>query len=137
APPVEDDRGSSDALRILIVDDHASVRSALRHLFQTRRDFSVVGDASNGFDAIARAHTLRPDVILMDVAMPYMDGVEATARIRTELPDLQIGALSMQAQTDGVHPIQLAGATSYFVKDIDTERLIDCLLALHASRRAR
>jgi PAS domain S-box-containing protein len=127
-------RASSDALRILIVDDHAAVRSALRDMLNERPQLSVVGDASNGFEAIAHAHTLRPDVILMDVAMPHMDGIEATRRIHAELPHIQIFGLSMQPRSAAAHAIEQAGADSFFVKGIDTERLIDRLLIVHASR---
>jgi CheY-like chemotaxis protein len=127
---------SGDALRILIVDDHAAVRSALRRVLDDRPQLSVVGDASNGFEAIAHAYTLQPDVILMDVAMPHMDGVEATARIRAELPHIQILGVSMQARSEAAHAIERAGAAGFFVKGSDTQRLIDHLLTLHASRGA-
>ena len=125
---------SADPLRILIVDDHAAVRGAVRRALQRRPQFSVVGDASNGLEAIAHAHTLRPDVILMDVVMPLMDGVEATTRIHADLPDIEILGLSMLARTETVHAIEQAGAAAYFVKGVDTQRLIDHLLVLHASR---
>ena len=87
-------------------------------------------------DTAAHAQTLRPDVILMDVAMPHMDGIEATRRIRAELPDIQILALSMQPRSTAAHAIEEAGAQRFFVKGIDTERLIDHLLVFHASRVA-
>ena len=91
--------------------------------FSTQRpQLSVVGDASNGFEAIAHAHALRPDVILMDIAMPHMDGIEATARIRAELPDIQILGLSMQPRSAAAHAIEQAGAAGFFVKGIDTQR---------------
>jgi PAS domain S-box-containing protein len=139
APPLGEaatraDRASAGALRILIVDDHRAVRTALREMIHERPQLSVVGDASNGLEAIASAHALRPDVILMDVAMPHMDGVEATARIHAELPTIRILGLSMQARSDTVHAIEHAGAAGFFVKGIDTQRLIDHLLAFHASR---
>jgi len=127
----------AEALKILIVDDHAAVRSAVRRALQARPQFSVVGDASNGLEAIAHAHTLHPDVILMDVVMPLMDGVEATARIHADLPDIEILGLSMLARTDSVHAIEQAGAAAYFVKGVDTQRLIDHLLVRHASRGMR
>ena len=130
----EDDRGAAGALRIVIVDDHAAVRSALRDTLHKRPQLSVVGDASDGLEAIARAHTLRPDVILMDITMPHMDGVEATARIHAELPGIQIFGLSMQARSETVHAIEHAGAGGFFVKGADIQRLIDHLLVLHAAR---
>ena len=133
ASAVDDDRVSTDALRILIVDDHPPVRRALREMLHQRPQLSVVGEASNGFEAIAHAHTLRPDVILMDVAMPHMDGVEATARIRTELPNIRILVLSMLDRHETTDAIEHAGAAGFFVKGTDTQRLIDHLLAFHAS----
>jgi PAS domain S-box-containing protein len=133
---VDDERASPDALRILIVDDHPAVRRALREMLHRRPQLSVVGDASNGFEAIAHAHTLRPDVILMDVSMPHMDGVEATARIRAELPHIQILGVSMLARNETADAIEHAGAAAFFVKGTDTQRLIDHLLAFHASRDA-
>jgi PAS domain S-box-containing protein len=134
APPGDTGRRSPDAVRILIVDDHAGVRSALRDMLHQRPQLSVVGDASNGFEAIAQAHTLRPDVILMDIAMPHMDGIEATTRIRAELPDIQILGLSMQPRSAAADAIEQAGAAAFFVKGTDTQRLIEHLLGLHALR---
>src|SRR5204862_3596107 len=122
-----------DALRILIVDDHPAVRRALRELLHQRPQFTVVGEASNGFEAIAHTHALQPDVILMDVAMPHMDGVEATAQIRRELPDIRILGLSMLSRNEIADALELAGATGVFVKGTDTQRLIDYLLDLHAA----
>jgi PAS domain S-box-containing protein len=133
---VDDNRASADALRILIVDDHPAVRRALREMLHQRPQFSVVGDASNGFEAIAYAHTLRPDVILMDVSMPHMDGVEATARISAELSGIRILGVSMLARSETADALEHAGAAGFFVKGTDTQRLIDHLLALHASRDA-
>ncbi len=133
---VYDDHASPDALRILIVDDHPPVRRALREMLHQRPQLSVVGDAANGFEAITHAHRLRPDVILMDVSMPHMDGVEATTRIRSELPDIRILGVSMLARNETADAIEHAGAAGFFVKGTDTQRLIDHLLAFHASRTA-
>ena len=136
-PAGDNDRASPDALRILIVDDHAGVRSALRDILHQRPQLSVVGDAANGFEAIAHAHVLQPDVILMDVAMPYMDGIEATTRIRAELPDIQILGLSMQPRSAAADAIEQAGAAAFFVKGTDTQRLIEHLLGMQALRPSR
>jgi PAS domain S-box-containing protein len=133
---VYDDHASPDALRILIVDDHPPVRRALREMLHQRPQLSVVGDAANGFEAITHAHRLRPDVILMDVSMPHMDGVEATARIRSELPNIRILGVSMLTRNETADAIEQAGAAGFFVKGTDTQRLIDHLLAFHASRTA-
>jgi PAS domain S-box-containing protein len=131
---VQDNGGAAPgALRILIVDDHAAVRSAFRDILNEQPQLSVVGDASNGFEAIASAHTLRPDVILMDIAMPHMDGVEATMRIHSELPDILILGLSMQPRNAAAVAMEQAGARGFFVKGIDTKRLIEHLLAVQAA----
>ena len=128
---------SEPALRILIVDDHASVRRVFRDLLQERREFVVVGDACNGIEGIAQARALRPDVILMDISMPHMDGIEATRRIRAELPFIQILGLSSQLWMEPVHPIEVAGAAGYFVKGVDMQRLIEHMLVIHASLALR
>jgi DNA-binding NarL/FixJ family response regulator len=106
-------------------------------VLQERLELCVVGEASNGLEAIALAHALRPDVILMDISMPRMDGVEATRRIHAELPPIQILGLSMQVRTETRHPIEHAGASGFFVKGADTQRLIDHLLGVHAAMIAR
>jgi len=126
--PVE----SSRPLRILLVDDHAPLRNALRELLQARSELSVVGDAADGLEAIVQAHALHPEVVLMDVSMPRMDGVEATRRIRAELPFVQVLGLSIHSRTGDLHPIEQAGAVGFFTKGADTRRLIDRLLAIHA-----
>lgn len=124
------------ALRVLVVDDHPTMRNTLREIIQERPQLSVIGDASNGFEAVACAHTLKPDVIVMDVAMPHMDGVEATARIHAALPDIEILGLSMHARSEAGQAIEQAGAVDFFVKGTDTQRLVDRLLRIHASRSA-
>jgi len=123
---------SPTALRILIVDDHAPVRKALRNVLQARRELVVVGDATNGFEAIEQARALRPDVILMDISMPKMDGIEATRRLRAEFPSIQVLGVSSHPRTEPLHPIEEAGAAGYFVKGIDTQHLIDHVLRIHA-----
>jgi len=92
-----------------------------------------VGEAADGLQAIAAARALRPDVILMDVSMPRMDGVEATRRIRAELPFIQILGLSTQVKTEDLHSIELVGAAGFFNKGVDTQLLVDHLMALHAT----
>ena len=121
------------ALRILIVDDHAGVRKAFRQILEERAQLHIVGEATNGLEAIAQAHALRPDVILMDVSMPQMDGIEATTRLRAELPSIEILGMSMQPGAEVRQAIGDAGASGFFVKDLDTPRLIEHLLVLHAN----
>jgi len=125
------------ALRILIADDHALVRTAFRQLLQQRAEFCVVGEAATGVQAVAEAHALRPDVILMDVSMPEMDGVEAARRLRAALPSVEILGLSTQPRPPDRHAIEHAGASDFFTKGVDTERLIDRLLVIHSDRTTR
>jgi PAS domain S-box-containing protein len=124
---------ASVALRILIVDDHAKMRAALRAVLD-RAEFDVVGEAADGLEAIAQARALEPDVILMDVSMPRLDGIETTRRLCREFPFTQILGVSMQARTDS-HPILQAGAAELFTKGDDIPRLVDYLLSIHTSRR--
>jgi CheY-like chemotaxis protein/anti-sigma regulatory factor (Ser/Thr protein kinase) len=119
------------ALKILIVDDHAGMRDALRKLLK-RPEFEVVGDAGDGVEAIAQARALQPDVVLMDVAMPRMDGVEATRRLCGEFPFIQILGLSAQSRIGERHEIEQAGAVGFFTKAADMRRVLDRLLSIYA-----
>jgi DNA-binding NarL/FixJ family response regulator len=132
----EADEAAADALRILVVDDHDIMRSTLCEIIGERPQLLVVGEAANGLEAIARAHALRPEVIIMDVAMPAMDGIDATTRIHAELPSIEILSLSMQPASEADPAIERAGAAGFFVKGTDPQRLVDHLMRLHAARRA-
>jgi DNA-binding NarL/FixJ family response regulator len=99
---------------------------------QERSELHVVGEAADGLEAIAAARELQPDIILMDISMPRMDGVEATRRIRAELPGIQILGLSTHVKTEDLHSIEMVGAAGFFTKGVDTQRLIDHLIAVHA-----
>jgi CheY-like chemotaxis protein len=124
---------AAHALRILIVDDHPLVREVFRDILEERPELRVVGGASGGVEAIAMAHALRPDVILMDVSMPDLDGIEATRRLREELPFITVLGLSMHPRTHALHAIEQAGAAGFFTKGVDTQRLIDHLLFMQAA----
>jgi PAS domain S-box-containing protein len=127
-------RASLDAIRILIVDDHAAVRKVLRETLHRWPELRVVGEAANGLEAIVEVEALRPHVVLMDISMPLMDGIDATRQLRAAYPSVQIFGLSMQQRPEGRHPIEEAGAGGFFVKGVDTQRLIDQLLEVHAAR---
>jgi CheY-like chemotaxis protein len=92
-----------------------------------------VQEAGNGRDALAEARRERPTAVLMDVNMPVMDGVEATRRIRAELPFIQIIALTTIARADSKHAIERMGAAAFFTKGVETQRLIDQLMMFHAA----
>ena len=108
---------------ILLVDDHRIVREGLRTLLGQQPDLEVVGEAADGRDAVAQARILRPDVIVMDIAMPELNGVEATRLILAESPQVRIVALSMYADRRFVAEILRAGALGYVLKDGAFEEL--------------
>ncbi|HJK95195.1 MAG TPA: response regulator transcription factor [Polyangiaceae bacterium LLY-WYZ-15_(1-7)] len=103
-------------IRVLLADDHTIVREGLRALLAEESDFEVVGEASDGREAVALAEELAPDVVVMDLAMPKLNGVDATARIRKACPDTQVVVLSMHATAAHVRPALRAGARGYLVK---------------------
>jgi NarL family two-component system response regulator LiaR len=105
------------AVRLLVVDDHPVVRQGLRTFLETRPDFEVVGEAGDGDTAVAEAARLQPDVILMDLVMPGVDGLEAIGRIRAANPSARILVLTSFASADQVLPALRAGAAGYLLKD--------------------
>jgi two-component system, NarL family, response regulator LiaR len=111
------------AISVLITDDHAVVRQGL-HMFLSRDpDLLVVGEASNGQEALQLARELKPDVVLMDLLMPVMDGIEATGAIRDELPEVEVIALTSVLEDASVTGAVRAGAIGYLLKDTDAEEL--------------
>ena len=113
-------------IRVLLVDDHPSVRKGLSRLLDTEADMEVVGEAADGTLAIKMAHALRPDVVLMDINMPVMNGIEATRTIRAQCPQVQVIGMSI---TDQAQPLLDAGAVSYVSKAEDPRRLLAAIRA--------
>lgn len=118
-------------IRLLVVDDHPVVRQGLRTFLETRPDFLVVGEAADGETAVAEAVRLRPDVILMDLVMPGVDGLEAIARIRTAQPEAPILVLTSFASADQVLPALRAGAAGYLLKDAAPGEVEAAIRAVH------
>jgi len=112
------------SIRILIADDHAIVRKGIRALLATEADIEVVGEAADGKEAVEKAERLHPDVILMDLVMPGMDGIEATRRITTRQPETRILVLTSFAEDEKVFPALKAGALGYLLKDAGPEELV-------------
>jgi NarL family two-component system response regulator LiaR len=117
-------------IRILIADDHGIVRQGLRMYLRFDPDLEVVGEASNGKEALDLAGKLRPDIILMDILMPVMGGLEATAAIRQELPDTEVIALTSVLDDAIIHQAIRAGAIGYLLKDTGSDELCR---AIHAA----
>jgi len=111
------------ALRILLADDHALVRAGMRSLLQDLGDIEVVAEASDGAEALAAAERARPDVVLMDIAMKGMNGLEAAARLRERQPGVKIIILSMHTSEEYVLLALRAGAAAYLIKDSATSEL--------------
>ena len=109
---------------ILIADDHAVVRQGLRMFLEMETDFKVVGEAENGEVAIQLAGELRPDIVLMDLIMPVMDGITATSRIRRQYPDVEVIALTSVLDDGSIFGAIRAGAIGYLLKDTKADKLI-------------
>ncbi len=111
------------SIRILIADDHGIVRQGLRMYLQLDADLEVIGEATNGRQAIEQAVRLRPDVVLMDILMPVMGGLEATAAIRKQLPDTEVIVLTSVLDDAVIHQAIQAGAIGYLLKDTGSDEL--------------
>jgi NarL family two-component system response regulator LiaR len=119
-------------IRVLLVDDHGIVREGLRAYLELETDIDVVGEARDGEEAVRRAQELQPDVVLMDLVMPNMDGVEATSRIKHDLPDTHIIVLTSFLDDERVLPAIKAGATSYLLKDVAAADLVRAIRGARA-----
>ena len=117
----------SVSIRVLIADDHAIVRKGICALLATEPDIEVVGEAQDGQEAITEAQRLQPDVILMDLAMPRLDGLEATRHITTHQPSARILVLTSFTSDDKVFPSLRAGALGYLLKDSGPEELVEAI----------
>lgn len=110
-------------IRILLVDDHSVVREGLRMFLRRDPELEVVGEAANGAEAVEMARALRPDVVLMDLVMPVMDGIAATDAIRDELPTTEVVALTSVIESESVVRAMKAGAIGYLLKDTQAPEL--------------
>ena len=117
-------------IRILIADDHGIVRQGLRMYLQFDPELEIVGEASDGREALERARALKPDIVLMDLLMPGMDGLEATAAIRRWLPETEVIALTSVLDDTTIHQAIRAGAIGYLLKDTGSDELCR---AIHAA----
>jgi DNA-binding NarL/FixJ family response regulator len=116
-------------IRVLIAEDHALVRAGLIDLLTNRPDVEVVGEAADGEQAVARAAELRPDVVLMDLSMPHVDGIEATRRIGHEAPGTNVVVLTSFSDRERILQALDAGAVGYLLKDLEPDELHRGILA--------
>jgi NarL family two-component system response regulator LiaR len=117
----------TSTIRILVADDHEIVRKGLRALLSSEPDMQVVGEASNGEEAVAQAQEFHPDVILMDIVMPGVDGIEATRQITARPPAPRVLVLTSFATDDKIFPAIKAGALGYLLKDTAPQELIEAI----------
>jgi DNA-binding NarL/FixJ family response regulator len=121
-------------IRVLIADDHAVVRQGLRIFLECDPDLETVGEATNGSDALRLARELRPDLVLMDLIMPGLDGIEATALLRQELPDVEVLTLTCMASDDYLFAAMQAGAIGYLLKTTQAPALCQAIKAAAAGQ---
>jgi len=123
------------AIRIFLADDHAILREGLRSLLEAHSDLSVVGEAADGRQAVRQAGRLRPDVVVMDIVMPELNGIEAAQQIRQLSPSTQVVILSMYAMTEHIARAFQAGARGYVLKESVGTELVDAIRAVCGGRR--
>jgi len=121
----------ADVIAVLIADDHPVVRHGLRTFLETQEDLGVVGEAADGAEAVELAERLLPDVVLMDVVMPGLDGVEATRRVRGLSPSTKVIVLTSFDDDEKVFPSIKAGAAGYLLKDVHPQELADAIRRVH------
>ncbi len=121
-------------VRVLLADDHSVVRQGLRMFLALDPELEVVGEAADGAEALALAHQLRPDVVLMDLLMPVMDGITAIGRLRRELPEVEVIALTSILEDDKVIGAVRAGAIGYLLKDTQADDLRRAIKAAAAGQ---
>jgi two-component system, NarL family, response regulator LiaR len=122
------------AIQVLITDDHKVVRRGLRGFLELDPELEVVGEASNGEEAVELARSLKPDVVLMDLLMPVMSGIEATGEIRRELPEVEVVALTSVLEDASVTGAIRAGAIGYLLKTTDADELCEAIRAAAAGK---
>jgi DNA-binding NarL/FixJ family response regulator len=123
------------SIRIIIADDHQLFREGLANLLADSKDIEILAQAGNGKEAIAKARELNPDVLIMDIGMPVMDGVEATRKLLQELPGSRVIALSMHADKQYIKGMFEAGASGYLFKNCAYNELITAIRTVHEGKK--
>ncbi len=123
--------GQGEKIKVLIVDDHQVVRQGLRTFLELHEDIIVVGEAGDGLAAVDMARRLEPDVVLMDLVMPRLDGIAATQQVKSLSARIKVIALTSFTEDDKVFPAIQAGASSYLLKDVSPDNLVEAIRAVH------
>jgi NarL family two-component system response regulator LiaR len=123
---------STNSIRVFIAEDHAIVRKGVRTLLSLEKDIQVIGEATNGKEAVEQVGNLNPDVILMDLVMPELDGIQAIQQIKAHHPDAKVLVLTSFATDDKIFPAIKAGALGYLLKDSDPATLVEAIRHVNA-----
>ncbi len=123
------------SIRVLLADDHGIVRDGLRALLEAQGDIAVVGSVDNGFDAVGSVQKLQPHVVVMDISMPDLNGIDACRRINGLAPDVKVLMLSMHGSTEHVYQALKAGARGYLLKESAASEVVGAVRALYAGRQ--
>jgi len=129
-------QNSGREIKLLLADDHAVVRSGTRQLLERQPDFRIMGEAADGIEAISMTHELKPDVVIMDVRMPRMSGVEATKRIKAECPGVKVLVLTAHDDDEYVFALLQAGANGYLLKTAEIEELVQAIRMVYDGKSA-
>ena len=122
-------------ISIILVDDHVIMRDGLRHLLDEESDIEVIGEADNGRKAVKLALEKKPDIVIMDIAMQDMNGIEATRQIKSNNPEIKVIALSMHSERQIVVGVFRAGASGYLLKESSSLELVDAIRTIHIGRK--
>jgi DNA-binding NarL/FixJ family response regulator len=120
-----------DTIKIILADDHRIFRKGLKSLLSEKENIEVLAEADNGDEALEAARKYKPEIVIMDIAMPKMDGIEATRQIRERFPDTEVVILSMHAKKAYIDQVLKAGAKGYVLKDSDEENLLSAINTVH------
>ena len=123
------------SIAVFLADDHTIVRDGLRYLLEAQKDIRVVGEAGDGRDAVRKVKTLQPDIVIMDIFMAELNGIEATAQICRECPSTRVIMLSMQSSSESILRALKAGASGYLLKESAGRELVNAIHDVHAGRR--
>jgi two-component system response regulator NreC len=121
----------SDRIRVLLVEDHTLVRKGIRSLLEAEADIEVAGEAENGHEALQKVQALNPQVVLMDITMPSLNGLEATRQIKKQYPHIHVLILTMHTDEEYIFQVLQAGASGYLIKQAELRELVSAIRTVH------